>query len=421
MRATKNKIGAVVVGGGVVGLSAAYFLARRGEPVTVLDHAPPGGAASSHNAGLLALGHPPLPRPGLAGQLLRLLFSPTSPLFIAPRLDPSLVPWLVGFLRACRESRFERSVRLLAELGWEAGETFRGLVESEGIECEYEQAGWLEVFRTERAREEARGLADRLRPFGYEIVELPGDELRAKEPAFAPSVLGALHHVDSAFANPGSFMEGLAAAAERHGVRIKRECGVERIVASGGEVAGVELEGGERVDARRVLLAGGVWSTGLARTAGVRVPMQAGKGYRVELGEMNVRPSTACVLAETFVAVTPLSGGLQLAGTVELSGLSLEMRRRRLDMLRKGAREYLSGVDDARELSTWCGHRPMTADGLPVVGPAPGVHGLYVATGHAMMGFLLGPVTGRLVSELMLDDRESFDLSEMSPARFVRG
>ncbi len=409
----------LVVGGGIVGLSSAYFLARRGEPVVVIDRAPPGGAASSGNAGILALGHPPLPRPGLAAHLSRLLFSPVNPVYVRPRLDPSLPGWLFGFLRACRASRFDRSVRILADLGWPAGETFRELVESEKIACEYQKSGWLEVFRTEQARDEARGFAERLSELGYEIDDLDGEELRDEDPAFSASVIGALHHKDSAFANPGSFMRGLAEAAERRGVTLRSGSPVERLLTSNGEATGVELEDGERVEARRVLLAGGVWSTGLARTAGVRLPMQAGKGYRVELGGLDVRPRTACVLAETFVAVTPLAGGLQLAGTVELSGLGLTMRRRRLEMLRLGAREYLAGIDGARELSAWCGHRPMTADGLPVIGEAPSVRRLYVATGHAMMGFLLGPVTGRLISELMLDGASSFDLTELSPARFT--
>jgi D-amino-acid dehydrogenase len=146
--------------------------------------------------------------------------------------------------------------------------------------------------------------------------------------------------------------------------------------------------------------------------------MQAGKGYHVNLGGTGIRPSTACVLAEVFVAVTPLDGGLRLAGTVELSGLNLRLVERRLDRLESGARSYLRGIVGARVESTWCGLRPMIADGLPVVGWAPGVQGVFVATGHAMLGFQLGPLTGKLACEAVLGDAPSLDVTPFGADRF---
>ncbi|UCG97146.1 MAG: FAD-binding oxidoreductase [Burkholderiales bacterium] len=118
------------------------------------------------------------------------------------------------------------------------------------------------------------------------------------------------------------------------------------------------------------------------------------------------------------MAVTPLNGGLRLAGTVELGGVNLRPTRRRMDMLPVGARAYIRGIDEARVESTWCGLRPMTADGLPAIGWAPGVEGVFIATGHAMMGFLLGPLSGRLAAEAILDRETSFDLTALTPARF---
>jgi D-amino-acid dehydrogenase len=172
------------------------------------------------------------------------------------------------------------------------------------------------------------------------------------------------------------------------------------------------------VEGDRLGLAAGSWTSRLARDIGVRVPLQAGKGYHVNLSGLPVRPGTTSVLAETFVAVTPLDGGLRLAGTVELSGLNLRIAPHRLARLSAGARDYLRGIDEARVESTWCGLRPLTPDGLPAIGWAPRARGVFIATGHAMMGFLLGPLTGRLVSEALLDGRLSLDAGAMRADRF---
>jgi D-amino-acid dehydrogenase len=147
--------------------------------------------------------------------------------------------------------------------------------------------------------------------------------------------------------------------------------------------------------------------------------MQAGKGYYIDLIGVALRPSTACVLAESFVAVTPLEGGLRLAGTIELSGTNDRLMAERLDQLLIGARNYLKDLGSARTEATGLGLRPLSADGLPIIGWAPGVEGVFIATGHAMMGFLLGPWTGKLASEAILDARLSIDrIPSLLPDRF---
>lgn len=401
-----------------MGLATAYFLGRRGAEVVVVERDEIGEGASGGNAGIIAPGHPPLPRPGLLRQLLRLLGDRTNPLYIAPRADPALARWLWGFLRACTAKRYERSLALLAELGWAAASCARELIESEKLDCEYTPRGWLEVFRGAAAMEHARETVASLRSFGYRVEELSGPELRRREPAYREGLHGAFLFAESAFANPRRFVLGLAGAARRQGAMLRSGAEVTRIHLRDGRFAGCELRGGERVEGDRLVLAAGSWSSGLARRIGVRVPLQAGKGYHVNLGGLAVRPGTTSVLAETFVAVTPLDGGLRLAGTVELSGLNLRVSPARLARLSAGARDYLEGIDGARVESTWCGLRPLTPDGLPAIGWAPRTRGVFIATGHAMMGFLLGPLTGRLVSEALLDGRPSLDTAAMRVDRF---
>ena len=145
--------------------------------------------------------------------------------------------------------------------------------------------------------------------------------------------------------------------------------------------------------------------------------MQAAKGYHINLSAPAENIKMAGVLKETLVAVNPLAGGLRIAGTLEFSGINDRVMRARVEMLLAGARQYIRGLDEVERISEWHGFRPCTADGLPVIGPAPGVGNVQIATGHAMMGFALGPITGRLVSEMLLDGKPSLDLSGLAVDR----
>lgn len=408
----------IVLGGGVIGICAAYYLARRGERVTVIDRGAFDTAASTGNAGIIALGHPPMPRPGLVGQTLKMLLDPANPLYVPPRFDLDLFRWMWDFRKACTESHFRHSMKILAELGWATGAYFDSLIEEEDLDCEYHRTGWLDVFATQKRFDQGVSEAKLLQTYGYSVDILMGDELRRREPAFTDHVHGAAHYTDSRFANPQKFLAELADRAARRGATLRTRCEVRSILMDDRRFTGVELDTGERVSGDLLVLAGGAWTTNLARTIGVNVPMQPGKGYHINLTKPTPCVTTTCVLAETFVAVTPIGGGLRLAGTVEFSGLNHRMVQTRLDRLRAGARQYLHDIDGQTETSTWCGLRPCTADGLPVIGWAPNCSNVFVATGHAMMGFALAPVTGKLICESIVDGVH--EMEALSPQRYVR-
>jgi D-amino-acid dehydrogenase len=409
----------VIVGGGIIGVCAAYFLARRGAPVTLLERGTIDDSASTGNAGLVAAGHGPLPKPGLTADALRWLVDRSGPLYIPLRLDPGLnlarLRWFLAFRRACGERAYRRNLELLAEHGHHARTCFEALVEDESIDCEY-HGGQLDVFRTEAGLARARAEADALTTLGYTHEVVDGDELRRREPAFRSDVLAAIDYGERAFANPQAFVVAMADRAAARGAEIRTEVGVREILADLQRCRGVETDEGERIEADHVVLAAGIWSTGLARRLGVSVPMQPGKGYNVHVP--GPRLGVACVLAESYVAATPIEGGLRLAGTLEFSGINDRIVPRRIEMLRIGADRYLEGVDRDVAVTPWCGLRPCTADGLPVVGWAPRVERLFLTTGHAMMGFTLGPLAGRIASECILDGTSSVPIDGFAPDRF---
>jgi D-amino-acid dehydrogenase len=195
-----------------------------------------------------------------------------------------------------------------------------------------------------------------------------------------------------------------------------------------GNVTGVVLESGETIACDTVVLAAGVWSDGLARLAGVRIPMQGARGYHLQLDypadAPPPSPSTGMVLHETFVAVTPMEREgkrqLRLAGTLEIGPLDEPWMRERLGMLLKGSCAYLEGIERLNPTSEWAGYRPCTSDGMPAIGGVRSKPGLFVATGHAMMGMTLGPVTGKATAEIVAGEKPCFDISMLDPERFGR-
>lgn len=408
----------VVVGGGIIGLSCAVELLRRGERVTVIERDVIADGASVGNAGIIAPGHVPLPMPGLTRQMMRVLFSKTNPLYIKPRLSRELLAWLWGFRRACSPRQLDVSMRVLSELGRRSVEVFDRLAHEDGIEGEYSRQGRLEVFRTRRGMRSALEAIELAHRFGFQAEEVGPEELRQRDPCFLGECGGAVLFPESGFANPGRFLIELANLVRTRGGEIIERGKVVDLHVRDEVFRGVGLADGRKIEADTLVLASGIWTTRLASQIGIEIPMQAGKGYHIELEGLAALPSTTCVLMETFVAATPINGRLRLAGTIEMSGINDRVMPKRLEMLKIGARKYIEGIDGAEVVGTWNGLRPMTADGLPVVGAAPGVRGVYVATGHAMMGFMLGPGTGRAIADLIVGDDPGIDLSPMRVDRF---
>jgi len=409
----------VIVGAGIVGLATAYFLARAGRDVLVLDREEIGDGASCGNAGLLSIGHYPLTRPGVSWRGLRWMLDRDAPLFIRPRPDADLISWLWTFHRHCNRRWLDGCMRELCAMGFPTLRLFEEIIAAEGIHCDYRRDGWLDVVMDPANLPHAEAEAGSLVPHGYSYRMLTGDELRARSACFTPEVAGAAWYTDSAHCHPGDFMLGLGAACARRGVEIRTSvdvAGLER--DRHGRVAGVHSASGETFEGSEVVIAAGGWSGDLMRDMGLDIPMQGARGYHLQYEGIPELPFTGCVLHETFVAVTPMRDQLRLAGTLEIQPLGRPWMRNRLQKLPGGARRYIKGIDQGRVVAEWAGYRPCTSDGMPVIGAVPGSPGLYVGTGHAMMGMTLGPVTARVLADLVLGATPPMALPLADPARY---
>ncbi len=411
----------IVVGGGVVGVSCAYELAARSVEVVLLERTTLASGASRGNAGTVSAGHPPLNKPGRVPQAIRQMGDPSSPLYIQPRWDPALWKWLADFVRYCTDQHVEAAMGVMAPLGLEALAAFERILAAETIDCGYRAAGYFDVCATERGLEGAWHEAEIIQRHGYHPEKLDGRGLRAAEPALTEDVLGGVYFPEAATLDPYAFVVGLANAARKLGARLQEGAPVTELLTRSGRVTGVRLADGSVVAADAVAWATGPYDLGLVERTGVRLPVQPGKGYHrdIRVGPRGAPPMRiACVLNEASVFCTPMRGFVRFAGTMEFSGLNDVMRRERLEQLTTAAARYLPGLGDDEPISEWCGLRPMAVDGLPIVGLVPGVERVAVATGHGMLGLTLGPVSGRIVADLLIDGTTDSRWAPLGPERF---
>ncbi len=421
-RPTGSELRVVVVGGGVVGVCCAYFLALRGATVTVLERDELGLAASFGNAGLISPGHPPINRPGRLRQALRSMGDRLSPLYIEPRWNPGLVRWLWAFRKYCTADHVEHSMAALSPLGLRTADLFDELVQGEGLECGYRRSGYLEVFDTEAGLESGREEVEVVERHGFAPEYLSGPALREREPLFGPGLEGGWFHQEGTVVEPYRFVLEIADRAVARGAVIRPGTEVNEIRSQHGSVTGVSTASGEDVAADAVVLATGAYSPGLMASLGCPLPVQPAKGYHADrsLADPDTPAlSVPSLLGERAVFCSPMDDQVRFAGTLEFSGLNLDMRRDRLEQLDAAARRYFAVTDLPEPISEWCGLRPCTPDGLPVIGRVPGYEGAYVTTGHAMLGLTLGPVTGSLVADLVLRGAPELDIQAFRPERFA--
>ncbi len=411
----------LIIGGGVIGVCAAYYLSAAGHGVTLIEKQGeicPVEASSYGNAGLIVPSHSiPLAAPGVLGQGLRWLLDADSPFYIRPRLDPELIRWLWRFRGACAEGPMRRAIPVLADLGRTSSHLLRELVTSEGLDCGYDEKGWLLIYQDRRAFDQAVEEAELLREFGIASEVLDGDGVRRKEPNVLPAVVGGVYFPEDAHLIPHRFVGELARRAASRGVRLQIGTEVLGFETAGRRVSAVVTTRG-RFTPEQVVWAAGAWTPILARGLGLRLPIEAAKGYSVTVRRPAIAPGVPLYLGERKVAVTPMGPLVRLGGTLELAGLDLTVSRRRVEAILRAAREYLPGMAELELVELWRGLRPVTPDGLPLIGRSRRVENLIVACGHGMLGVTQGPVTGKLVAEIVAGTMPSVDLGPLRVERF---
>jgi D-amino-acid dehydrogenase len=402
----------VIVGGGAIGAASAYELARLGARVTVLERSGDATGCSYGNAGLICPSHADaLANLGAVRAGLGWMTRRDSPFRL--RLRPGLLPWLARFGAAALPARSARATAVLRALAHASLERHAALA-SAGLATGFVRRGTLSVFESRHSFERARaGAVDAAQPARI----LDAAEAREIEPALAPGIAGALHNAGDAHCDPGALVRALLDAAVEHGAEVRTGVELLRLRRANGRVAALDTTCGPVV-AGQVVLAAGTWSRALAHDAGVHVPLEPAKGYHIEVAAGALAGGIPIYMEEARVIATPLDGRVRLAGTLELGELDMAVDPVRLASLTRAARRTLALPADAPTVHVWRGLRPCTPDGLPVIGRALGIENLVLATGHAMLGITLAPVTGELVTDIVTGARPRYALESLRPGRF---
>ncbi len=407
----------VIVGGGVVGLWCAWHLQRAGVAVTIVDKDDLTDGCSYGNAGMIVPSHfIPMASPGIIAQGIRWMFKKDSPFYIRPRLNTPLAQWLWMFYRSANSKHVNESMALLRDMHTESREEYRQLQQTPGFDFRFEQKGILMLYRTPGAEEDEMRTAETAHHLGIEAHQMTLDQLSSLEPGLKMSVRGAVHYPGDAHLHPDHLMHQLKTHLLANGAEILANQEVIRMEDLDNKGCRVSFRNHKVIETRQAIIATGSWTSSLMKTTGYQLPVQDGKGYSMTLTNPSWRPSIPAILHEARVAITPMGDDLRISGTLEISGMDGKINPSKVNSILNAIPDYYSGSVINNPGPVWFGYRPCTPDGLPFIGRLRKGSSIVVATGHAMMGLSLAPVTGRMVRDIVLRDVHPHD--KLLPLRF---
>jgi len=408
----------IVIGGGIVGLSTAFYLRAEGHEVTLLDKGTITEGASFVNAGYLTPSHiVPLAAPGMISKGLKWMLNSSSPFYIKPRLDADLISWGWKFMCSCSKKHVQRSLAAIKEINELSKGLYHEMHASVDFDFHLEDRGVLMAFKTSKAEKSEYSVMQAAQDLGLDVSLLGVEEVNRLQPGIQMNIAGAYHYRCDAHSTPEVFMNQLKKNTLKSGVEIHTETTVKNFQVRGDRISTVVTDRGN-FEADEVVFAAGAWTEELLKPLKIVLSVQAGKGYRINV-EARTGISLPCILIESKVGVTPMQGFTRFAGTMEIAGINHNIRENRVNAIAHAATQYYSGLEidlnDRKQAK--CGLRPLSPDGLPFIGRHSSCSNLVLATGHSMMGWSLGPATGKLVTEIISNKKLSMPIGKFSPER----
>ncbi len=408
----------LIVGGGVIGVCSAYYLALKGIRVTLVEKGEIASGCSYGNGGLIVPSHAvPLASPGALGNGLRWLLDSRSPFYIKPRLDVHLLSWLLRFGLASRHNIMLSSLPVMRDLLLASRALYVDLAQNAGFDFGFTNKGSLLVCLSKEKLEDEQGEVDLLEKFNIPAKIVNQAEAHDLEPALLPKVIGGVFYPNDGYIHPFHFVHGLAEQAKKLGVQILTNTEVMGFEIEEQKIKQVHTTRGN-FSPKQVVLASGSWSPQLARGLRLSIPIQAAKGYSITLENPPVPPKLPLLFAEARAVINPLGDSLRIAGTLELAGMDFSFNLKRIHAMQKASAEYLPGIAEAKTIEIWRGLRPCTPDGVPIISRSTELSNLIIAAGHAMLGMSLGPITGKLVSQIVVGDKTDVDIDPLRAERF---
>lgn len=411
----------VVIGGGIMGLSSAYYLRQAGHQVTVLDKSNFLDNCSYGNAGYVCPSHfIPLAAPGIVSQGLKWMLNSRSPFYVQPSLNGALIDWGLKFMKSATQKNVDNAAIPLRDIALMSQKEYESWAALPGFNFAYQHKGLLEIFQTQKVASHAKHTVEKGKELGLDVDLLDYEAMQQLEPQTKINGLGAIFFKCDAHLYPNKLMQNLIAYLKQQSVQLleneevtgfeKKQKNVTRVITTS-----------NIFDADAVVVASGSWSRETAALLDTKIPLMPGRGYSITLENAPYQLNYPAILSEGRVAVTPMDGNkIRFGGTMEVVSTKAAPRYNRVEGILKAVKDFLPSFDIPRpsDDKIWYGYRPCSADGLPYIGRISKFNNVVVATGHAMLGLSLGAGTGRLVAEIINEQPTSIDLSAFAVERF---
>lgn len=406
----------IVIGGGVIGLFSAYYLAKEGEDVIVLDASNMLDGCSYGNAGMIVPSHViPLAQPGMIAQGIKWMFNSRSPFYVRPRLSKDLLSWGRAFYKHATEKHVSNSKVALRDLSVMSKSLYQEISSlAQGIN--YAEDGLLMVFQSDKVRKEEEEAAEVARNLGLEVESLDHYGVSQLQPNCAINAIGGIHYKSDAHLDPNRLMKFLKEELSRMGVKVLNGRKVDSFVIEKDKIKSCKIAS-EEFEADQFVLATGSWSSEMAKQLKHQLRILPGKGYSFNVEKTEVAPAVPTILCEGKVAVTPFNDRVRFGGTLEITSTSDEkINRNRLQGIVNTANAFYPDlkVEMPHNDDVWYGFRPCTPTGMPIIGRSSQHKNLVICTGHAMMGLSLAPASGKLVSEIVNEREASVSIEQFN-------
>ena len=409
-----------VIGGGVIGLSSAYYLNKAGYNVTVIERGDITDGCSFGNMGYISPSHfVPLASPGIISEGLKWMLSPTSPFYIKPRLSMDLMQWGYHFWKSSTAATVQKNSPHLNNILQLSRKLINELRNEVGDDFEMEEIGCLMMCKQQKTLDHEFHLADDAEKLGLKVDRLLKDDVQKLEPNVEVAVAGAILFKDDCHFNPGKMMSSLKLYLQSTGVKFQLNTTVTGFEKSNKKISSVITDKG-KFNCNEVVLATGSWLPVVAKMMGIKLLLQPGKGYSYTYPFIENNIKYPAILVDGRCAITPWGNKLRIGGTMELSGINNKVLVKRMEGIYNSAKDFYPGlkIDFPPTDKIWNGLRPVTPDGLPYIGKHSLYDNVVIAGGHAMLGISEGTGTGKLVSEIVNNKTTSIDIRAFRVERF---
>jgi D-amino-acid dehydrogenase len=392
-----------IIGGGIIGLCTAYYLAKEGHQVVVFDKSDLSDGCSYGNAGMIVPSHIiPLAQPGMIAQGMKWMFDSQSPFYVKPRLSSDLIKWGIQFYKHANAQHVEKAMPALRDLSLLSKELYQDFAR-ENKSFFYEEKGLLMLYKTDKVEEEMYHEGKEAERLGLEVDYLSKTEVTKLETGTKTDVIGGVHYKSDAHLYPQKFMQFIKEELKRLNVEIHKNTLVKDFAFNANAISKIVTDKGA-FTTDEVVLASGSWSPEIAKKLNIGLSILPGKGYSFTLKDKDHKPAIPAILCEGKVAVTPMNTDIRFGGTMEITHTQdTKINQNRLQGIVNSINGFYPDlkIDMPKEEETWFGFRPCTPSGMPIIARDKKIVNLTLATGHAMMGLSLAPATGKIITEII--------------------